>query len=329
MATLKKGDKGAAVRALQTRLATVTKIDVDGVFGDATETIIKALQRAAGLTDDGVVGPKTTAALDALLKEVPGAEKPEPAPAAKPGDKKFNDEGWYFGAKRWDVHPRRLGGAIKPAGVVDHTMDMAPGTMAALLRAWAKSPTTGAGAHFVLGRRPATADELVSLEAPGAGLVQIAPVYCNGNHAGGTPGHGWLQYPDGRKVHPNLKYIGIEIDCAGALQKNGGNYIHTSSGKIIPREDVFIDDKGRAWHKITDYQFEQIAKLHDALEAEVLEAFPAGTKIVPNGSYSLNGVTWAVTPGVRFVGHVTLDPIRKRDPGYQFMAWLKNRYPNG
>lgn len=327
---LKKGDKGSKVKALQTRLATVTKLDVDGVFGDETETIVKALQRAAGLVDDGVVGPKTMVALDALLKEVPGAEKPEPVKDPTPSTQKlFDADGWYFGAQKWLVHEKRIGGVITPSGVVDHTTDMAPGTMGALLRAWRKSPTTGAGAHFVLGRRAPTLEELQSPNAPEAGLVQIAPVYRNGNHAGGTPGHGWLKYPDGRKVHPNLKYIGIEIDCAGYLMPHGNAFMHKSSGKIIPRDDVWFDDKGRGWHKITDYQIATLAKLHDAIEAEVLAPFPAGTTIVPNGSYSLNGVTWAQLPGVRFVGHVTLDPIRKRDPGMQLIAWLKEKYPNG
>jgi hypothetical protein len=35
----------------------------DGVFGDTTQQAVFAYQKAAGLTPDGVVGPKTTAAL--------------------------------------------------------------------------------------------------------------------------------------------------------------------------------------------------------------------------------------------------------------------------
>lgn len=332
---LKKGDKGSEVRALQERLARVCKLAVDGIFGDDTDTVVRALQKSAGLVVDGKYGPKTAAALDEMLKEVPGAEKPEPyvpPPAPPKVESKFDAEGWYFGARKFPIHPRRMGGEIEPCGVVDHTTDMMPGTMPALLKRWRNEQSNGAGAHFVLGRRAPTAAELMSEEFPSCGLVQLTPIYRNGNHAGGNPSHGWVLYPrEGKspqQVHPNLVYIGIEIDCAGKLVKSGQAFIHTATGKVIPREDVFIDERGKPWHRVTEYQFEQLAQLHDEIE-KVLKPFPAGTTVRPNGSYQLNGVSWGALPGVRFVGHVTLDPIRKTDPGPQVIAWLRERYPNG
>ena len=39
---------------------------VDGIFGVGTEAAVKALQRDSGLTQDGVVGPQTWNAIDAL-----------------------------------------------------------------------------------------------------------------------------------------------------------------------------------------------------------------------------------------------------------------------
>lgn len=72
--TLRKGDKGDAVRELQQLLIDrgydLGKWGADGDFGNATEKAVKAFQKAAGLTQDGICGEKTWAAIEA-------AEKPE------------------------------------------------------------------------------------------------------------------------------------------------------------------------------------------------------------------------------------------------------------
>lgn len=57
--TLRRGDKGDAVLALQKRLGMVP----DGSFGPATESAVKRWQQAHGLTADGVAGPQTLAKL--------------------------------------------------------------------------------------------------------------------------------------------------------------------------------------------------------------------------------------------------------------------------
>jgi hypothetical protein len=65
---LKKGSKGAPVKALQILLigyggkpAQLVKAagGADGDFGPGTEDAVKTYQDAAGLSDDGVVGPET------------------------------------------------------------------------------------------------------------------------------------------------------------------------------------------------------------------------------------------------------------------------------
>ena len=70
---LTRGDTGAAVKTLQTRLNLWgAKLAVDGDFGPATLAAVEAFQGRKGLTVDGVAGPKTWATLD---------EDPASAPA--------------------------------------------------------------------------------------------------------------------------------------------------------------------------------------------------------------------------------------------------------
>lgn len=65
---LGKGAKGEDVRRIQARLIelgyALPRYGADGHFGDETEDAVKDLQRTAGLRVDGIVGPKTLAALD-------------------------------------------------------------------------------------------------------------------------------------------------------------------------------------------------------------------------------------------------------------------------
>lgn len=66
-AALQRGDSGPAVLHLQQRLDALGYWlgEPDGTFGGLTEQAVYALQGAAGLGRDGVVGPATAAALDA------------------------------------------------------------------------------------------------------------------------------------------------------------------------------------------------------------------------------------------------------------------------
>ena len=65
--TIRRGNYGELVKQLQTKLLDLGYdlgiCGVDGDFGQATEKAVKAFQKAHGLTADGVVGPKTWAAL--------------------------------------------------------------------------------------------------------------------------------------------------------------------------------------------------------------------------------------------------------------------------
>ncbi|WP_152540370.1 peptidoglycan-binding protein [Sporolactobacillus terrae] len=75
---IRKGDRGAAVKQLQKDLIkagySCGKAGADGIFGEATETAVKKLQRAYKISVDGIVGKYTLAAL-----------KKKPAKAKKTG----------------------------------------------------------------------------------------------------------------------------------------------------------------------------------------------------------------------------------------------------
>lgn len=65
--TLRKGVRGEAVRRMQQALLergySLPRYGADGKFGAETKAAVQAFQAAAGLTVDGVCGPKTWAAL--------------------------------------------------------------------------------------------------------------------------------------------------------------------------------------------------------------------------------------------------------------------------
>jgi len=73
--TLRKGDKGSAVKQLQQDLIALgygkymQPYGADSSFGAATENAVKAFQKDNKLSVDGVAGPKTQAKIDELMKK--------------------------------------------------------------------------------------------------------------------------------------------------------------------------------------------------------------------------------------------------------------------
>lgn len=67
---LRYGDRGERVLRLQQRLSDLGYWlgKPDGHFGGLTQQAVFALQKAAGITRDGIVGPRTMAALDAGIR---------------------------------------------------------------------------------------------------------------------------------------------------------------------------------------------------------------------------------------------------------------------
>ena len=66
-ATLRRGDRGPLVGQIQEKLGVAGP----DIFGPRTEAEVRAFQRAQGLVPDGIVGPKSWAALDALTGPPP------------------------------------------------------------------------------------------------------------------------------------------------------------------------------------------------------------------------------------------------------------------
>jgi hypothetical protein len=66
---LKPGDSGAQVKVLQRALASLGYAAgaVDGSYGPSTQAAVAKFQHAAGITADGVVGPKTRRAIRTAL----------------------------------------------------------------------------------------------------------------------------------------------------------------------------------------------------------------------------------------------------------------------
>lgn len=216
---------------------------------------------------------------------------------------------WWPRAVRKPAHHGRVGPAIKPWVIVLHTTDMLPRTFDAIVKSWTTTAGAGQCAHFLIGRTPTE------------GVIQFVPIDRNSNHAGGTT-HGWFLV-DGKRVHPNTVSVGIEIHNAGQLRLIDGkwrswDYDHKQpQGDPFDPADVEVDAyrPTRGWHKLTQYQHDTLTALLADLES-VLAPTPANVTIESNG---LQINPWATVTSFRIVGHVTLDPDRKTDPGPEVM----------
>jgi len=79
--TLRKGDRGLAVRRLQRRLG----VAADGVFGPQTNRAVRRFQRRNGLTVDGIVGPVTRSKLGLARFSAADVHRPKPRRAPSGG----------------------------------------------------------------------------------------------------------------------------------------------------------------------------------------------------------------------------------------------------
>lgn len=101
-ASLRRGDSGWPVLALQSALLTETEVGirVDGDFGPATEGVVRTWQRANGLVVDGIAGIKTQRSLVESVAE--GIHIPGVPPGLARGLME-GESGFYLGAVNWTV----------------------------------------------------------------------------------------------------------------------------------------------------------------------------------------------------------------------------------
>lgn len=227
-----------------------------------------------------------------------------PLPLA--ADELFVD-GWYDGAVKCKADNGRIGLDISPTTIVVHTTDTMPGGFRAIIKSWMNSRGLGNAAHFMIGRTEAD------------GIVQFVPVNCNANHAGGFT-HGWWWIQGKGKVHPNVISIGIEIDNGGKLRLlPDGKVIHPDTKRVVSVDDIYWDSEGKPWHRVTEYQLAILQELIKDLHQSVLSHFSPNNTIMSNGDYKKNGALLAKATNNWLVGHWTLDPYNKTDPGPQVM----------
>lgn len=82
---LRQGDEGHWVTELQRQLIRHRHtVEVDGTFGPATETAVRAFQAAHDLDVDGIVGPNTWTALTGSPTQPPTPSEPTPSTAPDP-----------------------------------------------------------------------------------------------------------------------------------------------------------------------------------------------------------------------------------------------------
>ncbi len=164
-------------------------------FNKSVQKLLNKLGASPRLVEDGLVGPKTEAALFSELNEIDGEEPDRPSPSEE-GKKAL----WYPLADT-------SGAAMKAQGT------------------YAKGYPEGAVVHFTAGRDDSESDAKGSADygvsqgyaffviGPTGKVYQRLPLNKWGHHAGTS------SYP-GLGSSLSKKLVGIEVACAGKLDSN-------------------------------------------------------------------------------------------------------------
>lgn len=214
---LKLGSKGAAVVTLQEYL----KITADGNFGIKTETAVKSWQKIHGLLIDGIIGPKTWAAMGILNTD--NAENIEVINAVNI-KKYWMAEGTYFKGpvpKNW-IFLHHTAGGDNPYQVADM---------------WARDNRGNVATEYILGGQN-VANGVVKFDGE---LIQCFP----------EGGYGWHTGTGNSIMHRNS--VAVEVCCIGQIV-NGKTYVNTLAN---PQQVIKLAKPFRGfqyWHNYSDAQ---------------------------------------------------------------------------
>lgn len=165
--------RGDDVATLQERLAVLGMLagPVDGTFGVQTEAGLRELQRGLGLEPDGVCGPRTLRALDALARAVGGGD-----PWALRQEASVAGAGASLAGKVVVIDPAH--GAGDP-GSTGHGLTEADVVLDLARRVQGRLATTGVQAVLTRGAISCPTDEERAATAVEAGADALVSLHCD------------------------------------------------------------------------------------------------------------------------------------------------------
>ena len=232
---LKKGSKGEEVKELQKALG----ITADGIFGPGTEAVVKNFQQENGLDYDGIVGKKTWEKLGIDTDSFEAATETEYT--TKDGlviDRQYLDKDEYV----------RDYGKIEPLGFfIHHTAGW--DNPYATIRNWNNDKRGRVATQYCIG-----GSNVKGKEAKHDGVV----VECFPNNY-----LGWHLGKVGKFAISKMSG-GVELNNFGYLTKKGDKYYTYVNTEVKPE---FVCDLGyefrgkRYWHAYSDKQIESLRLL--------------------------------------------------------------------
>jgi len=249
MASLKKGDKGAAVKKLQELL----KITPDGDFGPGTEVKVREYQKANGLVADGVVGDGTAAKLgfnieEYLSTDLATSASVKPATATAPADSYKTDLGLEIHRRMLDADEYTPSHMTKYWLLLHHT---AGGhNPYATVDQWNNDTRGRIATQFVIGGLSTSNNDA---KYDGV-VVECFPEGSWASHIGAN---------GNSHLHPES--VGIEVCNYGFLTKQAdGSFLNYVGGKV-PNEAVcdlgFMFNGHQYYHAYTDKQIHSLILL--------------------------------------------------------------------